>query len=135
MVCIKNDPQGVEILTDYCAGALDAIRVAELESHFHECASCKQLADSQRLVWEALDAWKPVEVSPDFDARLFARLAVESRTPWWRRIMANPLAPVTAAVAVLALALAIRTAEVRVPAPQSSSWRQAAPAERIDLQQ
>lgn len=134
MVCIKNDPQGVEILTDYCAGALDSIRAAELESHLRECTGCRELAEAQRLVWEALDAWKPVEVSSDFDARVYARIAVEHRTPFWRRLVANPLAPVTAAVAVLALVMAVRTTEMHAPAPQGS-LPPSVSTERIDLQQ
>jgi anti-sigma factor RsiW len=78
MTCLQNDPQGAEILMDYCAGMLDAASTAQLEAHFQNCAACNQAAEAQRKVWQALDEWKPEEVSLDFDQRLYARITTEA---------------------------------------------------------
>jgi anti-sigma factor RsiW len=131
MICLKDDLQGSEILTDYCAGALDAIRTAELEAHLHACVACQGKVDAQRKVWEALDAWAPVEVSQGFDAKLYSRIAAEKRQPWWRALQ-RPFVPLTAAVAVLMVAMLLWI-------PGSNSRIQNAPSqpvvEKIDVQQ
>ena len=93
MTCLQNNPQGAGILMDYCAGTLDAASSAQLEAHFRNCAACNQAAEDQRKVWQALDEWKPEEVSLDFDQRLYARIAAESREPWWRPSLRKPLVP------------------------------------------
>src|ERR1700689_1574894 len=86
MICIKDNQQGAEILTDYCAGRLDPARASEFGTHLQECAECRKLTEAQTEVWEMLDvALKPIEVSPDFDTRLYARIAQERREPAWRR--------------------------------------------------
>jgi hypothetical protein len=132
MICISSSKQGAEILLDYCAGRLDAARTAELESHLRECAACREMAVAQHMVWEVLDAWKPVVASPDFDARLHARIAGEEREPWWRRMLARPLIPATTAGAVFALTL------VLVLVPHSSAPPQQVPqvvSGEIDVQE
>src|SRR5215831_2065023 len=136
MNCLQNNPHSAEILMDYCAGKLDAIRCAEWEAHFHQCAACRERVDAHRRVWEALDEWRPVEVSPDFDARLYGRITAEASRPWWPRMLARPLFPILAAAAMLALVVA-RMPEMRfTPQPQSSKTAVApAVGERIDLQQ
>ena len=75
MDCIKNNQQGAEILTDYCAGTLDPGGRAEIETHTRQCAECRAMVEAQSAVWEMLDAWTPVEASRNFDARLYARIA------------------------------------------------------------
>jgi len=132
MTCLKNSRRGAEILTDYCAGVLDSVRAAELETHLQECAVCRHEVEAQRDVWEAMDAWTPVQASPGFDARLYARIAAEDRQPWWRRLVVKPWLPVTAAAAALALALFL--------IPGSTGRIQNAPSttvasDKIDLQQ
>jgi anti-sigma factor RsiW len=131
MICLKDDRQGSEIVTDYCAGALDAIRTAELEAHLHACVACREEVDSQRKVWEALDAWAPVEVSQGFDAKLYSRIEAEKRQPWWRALP-RTFVPLTAAVAVLMVAMLLWI-------PGSNSRIQNAPSqpvvEKIDVQQ
>ena len=135
MTCLQNNPHGAEILMDYCAGKLDGIRSAEWEAHFHQCVACRERVDAHRMVWETLGKWKPLEVSPDFDARLYSRIAEEAGRPWWRQIFARPLAPVLAAAAMLALVVA-RMPEMRSTDVQPRISNAAAPAgERIDLQQ
>ncbi|HLH42468.1 MAG TPA: hypothetical protein VKV74_05755 [Bryobacteraceae bacterium] len=134
MTCLRYNPRGAEILMDYCAGKLDAIRSAEWEAHFRQCAACRERLDAHRAVWEALDEWKPVEISPDFDAKLYGRIAAEATQPWWRQFLAKPLAPALAAAAVLALVVA-RAPEMRSTDARPQISTTAPPGERIDLQQ
>jgi hypothetical protein len=80
------------------------------------------------MVWEALDEWRPVQVSPDFDARLYGRIAAEAGRPWWRQVLAKPLVPILAAAAMLALVV------VRMPEMRSTPAQPQSPT-AIDLQQ
>jgi hypothetical protein len=74
-----------------------------------ECADCRGFA----AVWERLDEFAAPEVTPGFDARLYARIAAEeARRPWWYRLLWPPIAPVAAA-AVAALVLYLHP--VRTP--------------------
>ena len=69
-----------------------------------ECADCRGLA----AVWERLDEFVAPEVSPGFDARLYARIAAEeARRPWWYRLLWPPIAPVVA-IAVAAVIMFVR---------------------------
>jgi len=138
MICLKDDKQGAELLTDYCAGALDAMRAAELEAHFHECAACRKEVEAQRGVWNALDAWTPLEVSPGFDTKLYARIAAKQSQPWWmvvrQRVLWKPLFPVAAAAAALTVILLIWNPALKAPSqPMPSSA--AVAVEKIDVQQ
>jgi anti-sigma factor RsiW len=139
MTCLQNDPQGAEILMDYCAGTLDAASSAQLEAHFRNCAACNQAAEAQRKVWQALDEWTPEEVSSDFDAgdfdqRLYARIAEEGREPWWRPSLRKPLVPSIAVAAMLILALLPRSPHARVP-PPSPTPQVVVTGQKIDLRQ
>jgi anti-sigma factor RsiW len=151
MICIKNHQQGAEILTDYCAGKLDPVRASELRTHLLGCSECRKLTEAQSAVWEMLDAaWKPIEVSPDFDAKLYARIAQERREPAWlnwcieatRRIFRpatprpfwKPVASLVAVGAVLSLAV--------LRMPNSTGYVQSNPplqvqvsSEKIDVDQ
>jgi hypothetical protein len=95
MDCIKNNKQGVEILMDYCAGTADPAVGAEIDAHTKVCAECRTLVEAQGAVWEMLDAWTPVEVSQDFDSRLYARVAGEQAGPAWRRWWSRMTEPAT----------------------------------------
>src|SRR5579872_1749025 len=66
-----------------------------------ECAACGGFA----AVEERLDEFAAPEVTPGFDARLYARIAEEeARRPWWLRLLWPPVAPLAAA-SVIAVAL------------------------------
>jgi hypothetical protein len=119
---------------DYCAGTLDAASSAQLEAHFRNCAACNQAAEDQRKVWQALDEWKPEEVSLDFDQRLYARIAAESREPWWRPSLRKPLVPAIAAAAMLIFALLPHSSQTRVPPPRPTP-KVVVAGQRIDLRQ
>jgi anti-sigma-K factor RskA len=106
MICLSKNEQGAEVLASYLAKTLDTARMAELDRHIRECADCRGLA----TVWERLDEFAVPEVSPGFDARLYARIATEEARVWgWRRLWRNalwrPVAPLAAAAAVVALVL------------------------------
>jgi anti-sigma factor RsiW len=133
MTCLQNNPHGAEILMDYCAGTLDAASTAQLEAHLRKCAACNRAVEAQRQVWQALDEWKPEEVSLDFDQRLYARIAAESREPWWRLGLRKPLVPAIAAAAMLIFALLPHSSQTRVPPPHPTP--QVVAGQRIDLRQ
>jgi anti-sigma-K factor RskA len=165
MDCIKNNKQGVEILTDYCAGILNPKVAFEIDSHIQQCAECREMVEAQRTVWEMLDAWTPPEVSPTFDARLYARIAEERTLPVWRQWLDRVFRPATpyqlwkpavslaAAGAVAALALLVlpggmtdkspfthtaykSTSAYKTPSAFKNTTVQSAPgSEEIDLDQ
>jgi anti-sigma factor RsiW len=102
MICLSENEQGAEILASYLAKTLDSARRAELDRHIQECADCRGLVS----VWERLDEFAAPEVTPGFDARLYARIAAaETRRFAWRRWLLRPVAPLAAAAAVAALVL------------------------------
>jgi hypothetical protein len=118
MICLAKNKDGADILVEYFGRTLEAQRTAELESHAAECAECRGLLGA----WNALDEWEAPEVSADFDAKLYARIAGESRVPWWKRALVLPgfswksAIPVAAGCGVLALALMIHDPDGGPPA-------------------
>jgi len=114
MDCLHNNQQGADLLVQHLSGTLDPARAAELERHEQECPDCRALL----AVWNRLDDLPAPAVSEDFDTRLYARIAEETRLPWWRRMwlptasrwrpMWRPALPAAAAAcAVVVLALFI----------------------------
>jgi anti-sigma factor RsiW len=71
---IEADP--AIVLAD-AAGRLDADRAAMLREHTKQCRACRESLDRQRAVWEALDVFEAAPVPPDFDRRLYARIATQ----------------------------------------------------------
>ncbi len=159
MDCIKNNKQGAEILMDYCAGTADSALAAEIDAHTKTCAECRMLVEAQRTVWEMLDAWTPVEVSRDFDSRLYARIAGEQTAPawrrWWSRLVEpatpygwwKPMVSLAVAGAIVSMALLVRMPEQNRMVGQkstthateqikaASTGNDGTAAEEIDLQQ
>jgi len=74
------------ILLDYCARKLSLERTAMLERHMRNCDSCKRFASGQQLLWSALDTWKTMPPSDDFDRNLYARIEEHEQSSWWNRI-------------------------------------------------
>jgi anti-sigma factor RsiW len=98
MICLSKHEQGADLLTGYLDKTLDAARMAEVDRHIHECADCRGLV----TVWERLDEFAAPEVTPGFDARLYARIAAEgARVSGWRRWLWRPAAPLAVAAAAL----------------------------------
>ncbi|SRR5712691_13209791 len=139
MIC-PTASKSVDILLDYCAGTLEPARAAEFAAHIEACDGCRRVVEAQRAMWGALDGWTPVEVSPDFDARLYARIAQEQAAPPWRRWLRaifrpsvpypfwRPAVGLAAACAVLAVGFL-----VRVPNPGDTSKQ--IRADNVDIEQ
>jgi anti-sigma factor RsiW len=115
MTCPTTNKQSTEILLEYCAGTLDPDRTLEFEKHAAECAECGRQVASQRALWQTLDQWTPAEISPDFDARLYARIAREEAAPLWKKWFVRGWKPaLVTAVAGAAIVIALF---VRQPQP------------------
>jgi anti-sigma factor RsiW len=117
--------EGAERLLEYTAGRLAGDEAAALKSHLEVCARCREFAQQQQTVWQALEAWEAEPVSPDFERRLFARI---DRTPvsWWARLSGQVMhhaMPVAAAAGVMILAGVVleRPAVKPVEPPQVSA--------------
>jgi len=141
MECINKAKDGADILVDYCCGALSGTRATEIVKHIADCGDCRRLVEAQRELWRTLDQWAVPEVSQNFDARLYARIAQEESGPAWqrwaRRIL-QPAVPVAvwkpavslvAACAMLAVGLMVRTPE---PVENPIQVRS---AEHVDIEQ
>lgn len=93
-----------------------------------ECLDCQALA----RVWEKLDDFPVPDVSPDFDARLYARIAKEeARRPWWYRLLWPPIAPVAIA-AVAAVVLYVHSPAIPDASKQSSKAEIEQVAQAVD---
>jgi hypothetical protein len=90
MRCPIETRETAELLLAYSARKLDSESAAGLERHMEICQSCREFAEGQRLVWEALDAWEAIPVSADFNRRLYAR--IDREVSWWERAM-RPFRP------------------------------------------
>jgi anti-sigma factor RsiW len=123
MDCIDR----IDELIDYCAGDLNAARSGEIARHVAECDECRGIVEAQRAVWFALDKYAAPEVSMDFDAKLYRRIAQEEAAPLWRRwalrifepalpvAFWKPAVSVLAACGVLAIGLMVRTPQAAEP--------------------
>ena len=116
---------GAELMVAYGARTLDPEKQSELEQHLASCAKCRELAAAQRAVWSALDAWPPVAVSPDFDEKLYRRIAVEEQGKWWRRLSPSnwswrPAVPVAVACAALIAAFLLKSPVVHLATPEQN---------------
>jgi anti-sigma factor RsiW len=121
MECITRTKDGAEVLVEYCSGALDTARAAEIEEHIAGCGACRTVVEAQRELWQTLDGWTAPAVSENFDARLYARIAREESAPSWKqwaRRLLQPAIPVAiwkpavslaAVCAVLTVGLMVQT--------------------------
>lgn len=116
MRCPLLSESSAELLLAYCARKLDPETVRVLERHMEQCPDCQVFSQQQRAVWEALDAWEALPVSPDFDERLYQRIEASARRgrglallPAWLRAPA-PLAVASALLVAVLLLKAPRPA-------------------------
>jgi anti-sigma factor RsiW len=119
MLCPIQDKENAEILLDYCDRKLGPELMARLDRHVAECPECARVLSAQRAVWEALDAWTPEPVSPDFNRRLYARIENQPAGFWSRmaqRFPIRPAIPMAAAATVVLAAFLIQ-----VPQPAGST--------------
>ena len=113
MECPIENRDGAELMIAYGAGTLAPETEFALEQHLELCAKCRETARAQKEVWSSLDSWPPAPVSPNFDERLYERIAAEEQSKWWRRLFhANwswrPAMPVAAACAALIAAFLLK---------------------------
>jgi len=108
------------LVISYVEGSLDRITERAFERHLDACQRCREMTASQRELWAALDSWTPAEISPDFNQRLYRRLA-EDRTPqtWWQKFLGadwtwRPAMPLAAACIALIVVFMLREP---VPSP------------------
>lgn len=114
---LLHGERNADLLLDYAHRKLSPAAFAKFERHVSQCAACAAFVDSQQNVWNALDTFEPAAISPDFDRRLFARIAGQQSGPWWKRAWNwmtdfgqaswRPAIPVAAAV-LLAVGLWVR---------------------------
>lgn len=120
MQCPIQSGENAELLLTYCARNLDPETQRILERHITQCPQCRAFAEQQKAVWEALDAWEALPVSPDFDQRLYRRIEAagqSARPAGWLAWVPRPL-PLAAASVVLAAVLLLRAPE-RPAAPEA----------------
>ncbi len=105
-----------DVLLDYCNRKLAPELASVLEQHMEQCSACATFAESQKAVWNALDAFDALPISQDFDRKLMARIEREGQGGWrtfWHRItdggasLWQPAIPVAAAL-LLAVGLWIQ---------------------------
>jgi anti-sigma factor RsiW len=90
MRCPIETQESAELLLAYSHRKLDAETAAILEQHINGCPACREIADGQRAVWEAMDRWEAPPVSADFDRRLYRR--IEEEVSFWDRML-RPFRP------------------------------------------
>jgi hypothetical protein len=103
MNCPLETRENAQLLLDYCTRKLEPESVATLERHIAICGACREFADSQRAVWQALDAWEAAPVSSDFDSRLYRR--IDTEVSWWDMLL-RPFRPVSLRRSLPATAMA-----------------------------
>jgi anti-sigma factor RsiW len=123
MGCPVED-DGDELIIAYGARTLDPEQQLELERHLKICVRCRELAQAQRAVWSALEAWPTAVVSENFDERLYRRIALERQSSGWRNWFPTswsmrPALPVGVACAALVAAFLLKDPALR-PLPQAS---------------
>jgi len=80
-------PEFEDLILDYCEGAASPADSALLESHIAACAACRAwLAEQRELDLRLAKSCAAPALSPDFTARLRARIAAEPRAPRFRRL-------------------------------------------------
>jgi hypothetical protein len=127
MTCLRENNQGADVLIGYLEGTLPEADRQELVNHAAECAECRGLLAVQASL--GLDA--APEVSANFDARLYARIAADR--PWWSlsNVSWKMVGPALAMAAALAVTVWVRQPE----APQASLVRPAVSQEVQQLEQ
>ena len=96
-------------LLEFCARRLPAERAAWLEQHLSACSACRDFVAGQRAVWQALDRWEAPAVAPDFNRRLYQRIAAQTgwRDRWltpFRALLVRQGLPIAAAACLIVVA-------------------------------
>jgi anti-sigma factor RsiW len=144
MLCFKDTKEGAELLVDFCAGSLEPAQAGKLERHIAGCLDCRELVEEQRAVWETLDRWTAPAVSPEFNARLYARVAEEA-SGWrtWLPGVFRPVVPysiwksaaLAAACAVLVFGFLAPPLDYRMSHRETEPQAEVDKGENVDIQQ
>ena len=125
MKCPIETRESAELLLEYCARKLDPESTAILQRHIAICPACREFADGQRALWDALDAWETTPVSADFDRRMYSR--IEQEVGWWDRLV-RPFRPLlvrqglpVAAACLVVMAGVLLQPPSAVPRPDAES--------------
>jgi hypothetical protein len=102
MRCPLEFDRSAELIVGYGARTLDPAAAAAFERHIVSCAECRAAAALQKAVWAALDESQE-RISPDFDRRVFERIAAAERRGRWLWQVLVPAAASMALAAVLFL--------------------------------
>jgi anti-sigma factor RsiW len=109
---MKN-PHVVDLLPAYLDHAMDGPAAARIKDHLNACAECRAEEQALAASWNALAALAPIEPSPDFRARFWARIRREEDEAAysWRRLapLFAGFAGLWAAGAALGVYLFLRT--------------------------
>ena len=137
MGCSRQNGNGVELIMAYTAGNLEPEKQIELERHISVCESCREMADRQRAVWDALEMWRPEQISADFNERLYRRISEEEAVTIWQRLsrvdwsVFRPAIPVAAACAAIMVAFLVSGPWISHP-PQAPLQQQKVSIEQVE---
>ena len=136
MICPQESAGNAEYLLDYVAGKLNAETRVQFELHLAACPSCREFAGGQQSVWQALDAFEPAAISPDFDRKLYARIEKQPLS-WWKRLTqpifqhALPIGAVAGVVMMAGIFLS-RPPEAPVAPATKVAQVEAVPTEQLE---
>jgi anti-sigma factor RsiW len=97
MNCLNEN--SADQLLAYFDGTLPESERRALDAHAARCTECRALLS----VHAQLDAFTAPEVSSDFDAKLYARIAADAAKPWWHISNWKLVVPISAVAAMLAI--------------------------------
>jgi anti-sigma factor RsiW len=97
MTCLNEN--NADQLLAYFDGTLPEADRRAIDAHAAQCADCRALLS----VHSQLDPFTAPEVSSDFDAKLYARIAADAARPWWHVSNWKLVIPITAVAAMLAI--------------------------------
>ena len=87
----------------YIDGRLKESEKREVEKHLTTCSPCRMRVEEFRAVSGLLDELPVIEPSPEFDARVHARVAAEPvKQSWWAWLKVSPRVAFAASMLLLA---------------------------------
>jgi hypothetical protein len=138
MRCPIQTGETPEVLLDYCTRKLNPSSAALLERHLQLCPECRKFAESQSVVWQALDAWEAEPVSMDFDRKLYERIEEDRGRSWWERFsLSQPFGwrPAMPVAAVCIALFAVMLLKSPTPAPRTHSAEIGTKSEFLEAEQ
>lgn len=105
MTCLRENENGADLLIGFLENTLPEGEREALVAHAATCQECGEML----AVQATLEAYEAPEVSSNFDAQLYARIAADKK-PWWV-FSGWKMAIPAAMAAMLALGIWIRQPE------------------------